>query len=308
MNPRKATLIGLISVLLWSANIGCIRLVTEALGPVGGLALMYTVSAVLLYLSFGFPKLSEFPRTYLIIASILFCVYELCFSLSLGLATTARQTMEVGMVNYLWPSITITMAILFNGQKANWLIVPGMVLAFVGVCLVVGGDEGLNFGLMWQNIQSNPASYGMAFAGALFWGVYCTLTSRMAQGKNGITFFFILTAVILWVKFAMADNPALPLSVGSFFMVVVAAAALAFGYATWNIGILYGNVTLLSAASYMIPVFSALIAATLLNQSLSFSFWQGCAMTSIGSLICWFSTRTLRARAGENTSTSGVLH
>ncbi|MCD7897017.1 MAG: aromatic amino acid DMT transporter YddG, partial [Planctomycetaceae bacterium] len=186
MNSKKATLIGLISVLLWSANIGCIRLVTEALGPVGGLALMHSVSAVLLYLSFGFPKLSEIPRTYLIFASLLFCVYELCFSLSLGLAATARQTMEVGMVNYLWPSITITMAIVFNGQKANWLVVPGMALAFIGVCLVVGGDEGLNFGLMWENIQSNPASYVMALAGAFFWSTYCTITSRMARGKNGI--------------------------------------------------------------------------------------------------------------------------
>lgn len=56
----------------------------------------------------------------------------------LGYAATRHQAIEVGMVNYLWPSLTILFAILFNGQKTNWLIVPGLLIALTGVCWVLG--------------------------------------------------------------------------------------------------------------------------------------------------------------------------
>ncbi len=41
----------------------------------------------------------------------------------------------------------------------------------------------------------------LALACAVIWAGYCTVTARMAQGKNGVTLFFILTALTLWAKF-----------------------------------------------------------------------------------------------------------
>lgn len=58
-------------------------------------------------------------------------------------------------------------------------------------------------------------------------------------------------------------------------LLVLAAAAMAFGYAAWNFGILHGNVTVLGA-------------------SLSLAFWQGACMVVGGSLLCWFATRARR--------------
>lgn len=291
VSRTKATLVGLISVVLWSANVGLIRTVTQALGPVGGAAMLYSASAILLYASFGFPRLAAFPKRYLYIASALFVVYEMCFSLSLGFATSGRQTLELGMVNYLWPSLTITMAVLFNGQKANILVVPGMAFAVMGIGLVLGGEQGFSPAGMWENILANPLSYALAFAGAFLWSIYCTVTSRMAKGNNGVTFFFMLTALALWAKFFAGGGHSLQLSLESAKWVALAAAALAFGYATWNIGMLHGSVTVLSTASYFIPVFSSMLTAYMVGTTLSLSFWQGCALTTLGSLLCWFSTR-----------------
>lgn len=125
-------MIGLVAVLLWSSIVGLIRSVSDHLGPTGGAAMMYTVASVFLLLSVGYVKLSAFPRRYLIWGSLLFVTYELCLSLSIGYANTAQQAIEVGMVNYLWPTLTIVAAIVFNRQKANWLIVPGFLLSVVG--------------------------------------------------------------------------------------------------------------------------------------------------------------------------------
>lgn len=300
-NSRKATLIGLVAILLWSSIVGLIRGVSESLGATGGAAMIYTVASVLLLLTVGFPRIREFPRRYLFWGSLLFVAYELCLALSIGYANSSRQAIEVGMVNYLWPAFTVLSAIVFNNQKSSLLIVPGFLVAILGICWVLGGDQGLDFSGMAANIQDNPLSYGLAFAGAMIWAAYCTVTSRIAGGKNGITLFFMLTALALWAKYLATGEGAMEFSYHAMIYLALAAAAMGFGYAAWNVGILHGNVTILAGASYFIPVFSAALAAMLLRTPLSASFWQGASMVCAGSILCWLATRAQRPKIGSRS-------
>jgi drug/metabolite transporter (DMT)-like permease len=290
-SKNKATLIGLTAVLLWASIVGLIRGVSQNLGAVGGAAMMYSAASVLLLFSVGFIRLKAFPRRYLVWGSFLFVSYELCLSLSIGFAHTSRQAIEVGMVNYLWPAFTMLSAIAFNRQRANFLIVPGFLMAILGICLVLGGDQGLNFAGMVLNVKDNPLSYGLAFSGAVIWAAYCTVTARIAQGKNGVTLFFMLTALALWIKFFATGGGTLHFSYEAIVYLALAASAMGFGYAAWNVGILHGNVTVLAGASYFIPVFSAALAAALLRTPLSFAFWKGASMVCAGSVLCWLATR-----------------
>ena len=296
MPHKKATLIGLIAILLWSAIVGLIKSVSEGFGPVGGAALIYTCSAVLLLFTIGFPKIQKFPVSYLIIGSVLFVCYELCLSLSLGFTHSGRQAIEVGMVNYLWPSMTILLAVIVNRQKTSPLIIPGVVLAIIGIGRVLGGNGGFSLTEMMNNVMDNPLSYGLAFSGAVIWAIYCVVTQRIARGNNGITLFFILTALTLWVKYFTSPQPEFVLSWHAWISLLLAAMAMGFGYAAWNVGILHGNVTVLAAASYFIPIISAVLAAFMLDSHLTLAFWQGTAMVSLGSLICWWSTRTVAVK------------
>jgi drug/metabolite transporter (DMT)-like permease len=293
-NTNKATLIGLVAVLLWSSIVGLIRSVSDHLGPTGGAAMMYSVASVFLLLSVGHVRLSEFPRRYLVWGSLLFVAYELCLSLSIGYAHTARQAIEVGMVNYLWPTFTIVAAILFNRQRSNFLIVPGFLLSIVGICRVLGGDQGLDLSGMWANVQDNPLSYGLAFVGALIWAGYCTVTARIAGGRNGVTLFFMLVSVTLWAKYLLEGGGPMDFSREAVVYLVLAAGAMGFGYGAWNVGILHGNVTILAGASYFIPVLSAALSTLLLRAPLSLAFWQGAAMVCGGAILCWLATRARR--------------
>ncbi|MBU67034.1 MAG: EamA family transporter [Cupriavidus sp.] len=304
MQRKQATLIGLVAVLLWSSIVGLIRGVSESFGATGGAALMYSVASVLLWISVGPVRLKELPRAYRIWGSLLFVSYELCLSLSIGYANTGRQAIEVGMVNYLWPTFTMLAAILFNRQRANWLIVPGFLMAILGITSVLGGDQGLDLASMTANVRDNPLSYGLAFAGAVIWAGYCTVTARIAQGKNGVTLFFILTALALWAKYLFTGGEMMGLSLSGVIYLALAACAMGFGYAAWNVGILHGNVTVLAGASYFIPVFSAALAAALLHAPLSFAFWKGAAMVVGGSILCWLATRGKGERAAPPTGTS----
>ena len=292
-DTNKATLIGLTAVLLWSAVVGLIRMVSVHLGVTGGAALMYSVASVILLLSVGHARL---PRRYLAWGSLLFVAYELCLSLSIGYADTARQAIEVGMVNYLWPTFTIMASILFNRQKANVLIVPGFALSIVGICRVLGGAQGVDLAGMLHNVQANPLSYGLAFAGAVIWAAYCTVTARIAQGKNGVTLFFVLVSIALWIKYLLEGGGRMEFSIEAIVYLLLAAGAMGFGYGAWNVGILHGNVTVLAGASYFIPVLSAALSALLLRAPLSLAFWQGAAMVCGGAMLCWLATRANRTR------------
>lgn len=298
MSKNSATGIGLVAVLLWGAVVGSIRGLSEHLGPVGGAALMYSLASVLLLATVGLGRVWEFPRRYLAWGSLLFVSYELCLSLSIGYASNARQAIEVGMVNYLWPSFTLLAAIVFNRQRANALIVPGFILCLLGIAWVLGGEKGLDLPGMVQNVQLNPLSYGLAFAGALIWAAYCAVTARIAGGKNGVTLFFMLTALALWVKYLFfADEGAMQWSLQAALYLAMAAAAMGFGYAAWNVGILHGNMTVLAGASYFTPVLSAALAGLLLRTPLPWSFWQGACMVCAGSILCWLATRGARPKA-----------
>ncbi|MDH0894444.1 MULTISPECIES: aromatic amino acid DMT transporter YddG [unclassified Pseudomonas] len=291
LGPNAATLCGLGAIVLWSTIVGLIRSVSEHFGAIGGAALIYTVGALLLLPLLGRPRLRGFPRIYLVLGSLLFVAYELCLSLSLGFAHNRTQAIEISIINYLWPCFTIILAIVMNGQQARWPIIPGIALALTGIAWVVSGDQAISLPQTLANVSSNPLSYGLAFAGAVIWGVYCNVTKRYANGRNGVVLFFLLVATTLWLQYAFSDRQALSFSLPASLELLAAAAAMAGGYALWNVGVLRGNLTLMASASYFTPVLSALFAMVWLDTQLTSAFWQGVAMVTGGSLLCWLATR-----------------
>lgn len=298
----RYTAIGLCAVLLWSLLVGLLRVVADEWGVVGGAALVYTVASALLWVIAKPPALTQFPRRYLIVGCILFVCYELCLSLSIGYANNSREAIEAGMINYLWPAVTMVMAVIFNKQRASLLMLPGIGLALLGVFQVLGGDHGLSITTLFAHLQSNPTSYLLALAGVFIWSTYCTITVRMSGGANGITLFFSATAIVLWAGFLLGNSSFNAVTLHGIGYLLAAGAALGLGYGAWNLGMLRGNITLLAGASYFIPVISALLAAIMLNASLTAAFWQGAGLVVLGSILCWVSTRQGQRRMAKRHS------
>ena len=300
-------MIGLSAVVLWSSIVGLIRGVSEYLGATGGAAMIYSVASLFLLVAVGFPRLGAFPKKYLFWGSLLFVSYELCLALSIGYANTGRQAIEVSMVNYLWPALTLVFAVAFSKQRASWLLVPGFILSTVGICWVVGGDQGLDAASMIANVQDNPLSYGLAFSGAVIWAAYCTVTTNVAQGKNGVTLFFILVSLTLWAKFFLGEHSPMSFSAPAVVYLLLAAAAMGGGYAAWNVGILHGHVTVLAGVSYFIPIFSSALSAILLQAPLSRSFWVGSSLVCAGSILCWLATKSRKSPAAQGGAVADRL-
>lgn len=291
MTPQRATLAGLFAILLWSTSVGLLRSLTEALGPVGGAALIYSTCTLCLILFGGLPTLRGFSKGYLFGGGFLFVCYEIFLSLSIGFASNRVQAMEMGMINYLWPCLTLLFAVFFNQQKSSVGLWVGAALALVGIVWMMKGDNHWSPLAMWQNILTNPLAYGLAFAAAIFWALYCNLAKRLGQGKSGNTLFFLAVSLMLWIKFAVSNTPPMTFSVSIGIQLLFMGASTAIAYSAWNTGIQHGNMTLLATASYFTPVFSTLLAAVWLRTVPDVAFWQGVAMITSGSLVCWWATR-----------------
>lgn len=290
-SSQRATLFGLLAILLWSTSVGLLRSISEHFGPVGGAALIYTVSALCLCLVRGLPKIRELPPRYLWTGGALFVTYEICLALAIGLAHNRSQSLELGMINYLWPSLTIVLALFINQQRAGGLLWPGLALSLAGIIQVMKGDGAWSPIQMWQNILDNPPAYGLAFAAALIWALYCNLTRRWSQGKNGVSLFFCATALVLWGKYSFINEAPLHFTFPATLQLLFMGISTAVAYSAWNLGIQRGNMTLLATASYFTPVLSAFIASLWLGLHPGWNFWQGVAMVVGGSLLCWFATR-----------------
>ena len=292
---HAATIIGLAAIVLWGFMAGLVRLVSESFGATLGSALIYTVGGVLLCVVRRPKPISQAPRKYLILGGAMFIAYESSISLAIGLATTNAQSVEVSLVNYLWPTLLVLMtAAMSRKHGAVIKAIPGAVVATVGVAMAVGGET-LNVQEAVSNIASNPLPYLLALAGAFIWAIYASTTPSMSDGYDGTTIFFCCVAVVLWIiHFVSGDGlPATAPGIGGYVALLACALSIAGGYACWGYGMLHGSMETLAIGSYATPIFSTASSTLLLGVALGVPFWIGVALVVVGSLInVWFSRRS----------------
>ena len=293
MSPKTvagATLIGLIAPVMWGASVSLIRTIAENFGIAQGQFLLYIVAATALFFIVGVPKFDRIPWQYKTIGLATANLSSICFCLSLYFSDGGTQTMEVGMVNYLWPTITIVFAILFNGQKARWWIAPGAILSFCGIYWILGNGQ-VAIDSFVEHIKLNPVSYILALGSALTWSAFSSMTRAWSKGENLSTVVFFFDILIFGSFWAMGVGGSPEITLFGVLNVVLGGLAMGFAYAAWTHGMSYGNITVLAIASYFTPVLSCLFASAWIGAELTLSFWQGVAMVVTGSLLCWHATK-----------------
>ena len=291
LSQRVATWCGISAIFMWAAMLGLIRQVTEHFGAELGITLVYSLSTLLLLAIFGLPNFKRMSKMYVMLGSTLFVIYEICYSFAIGYAQNAQQAIEISVVNYLWPSLTMLALVLFKQIKFHWMLLIGMAISISGLVYIQLGGESFSLQQLFTHALSNPLSYGLAFMGALLWSIYCAFTRCYGSQENPIAFFFCLVSIVLWIKLLTSglNFSAMHWSADSLCYLIAAALSLGLGYGAWNVGMLRGNVTTLVASSYFSPIIAAFIAMLILEQSLSRYFWQGACLVTLGSMICWLT-------------------
>ena len=113
-------------------------------------------------------------------------------------------------------------------------------------------------------------------------------------------------AAVFWVMFATSGAPApesLP-SIGSILALLAAMGSIAAGYACWNHGLLFGNVSRMALASYAAPFLSVVASSIILRLALPGLFWVGVAFVVAGSLLNLLMGKRAQGRGDNYPSVS----
>ena len=290
-SSAKATCIGLTAPVFWGTTVGLVRNITEEFSLSAGLAILYATTVAYLLFVLGVPKIKKMPLKYLLFGTPLSNACSILFCVSMYLCKNEQQTVEVGMVNYMWPCLVVFLSIFINNQKVRWWIYTGMLVSFAGIAIVLGGERGLDIAEISHNVSTNPVPYISAFLGALAWGLFSNLTKRWHVEENPTVLIFAVDFVIFAILWACGYGSVSNATAAGWTSVVLGAIAIGSGYAAWNYGIARGNMTYIAIASYFTPVLSCVFASLWIGASLGASLMTGVGVLVVGSLMCWSSAQ-----------------
>lgn len=288
----SATLAGIAAILLWSTTVALGRSVTEQFGPELGGAMVHLVASallvpVVLLNSRLKPSSGRLSGRYIIGCGVPFVVNLVTLFLALGGAHNRAQTVEVGLVNYLWPAFTVLLSLWLLGNRADWGIVPGTLLAVVGVTLVLTGGRGLTWASVRGNLAENPSVYWLALAAAVSWGFYSNLSRRWGSGDSTrATLIFNLATGLAFLLLRIRSGSVFALQPPSL-NVLLMGLSTAAAYSLWDMSMRDGDATLVVAASYLTPFLSTLVSGLFLRVALTPALWIGCGLIIVGSLWSW---------------------
>jgi drug/metabolite transporter (DMT)-like permease len=293
--PNLATAGGFGAILLWSTTIAVARSLSEQLGPVTAAAAVYGVAGTVSLTRLAVRganrrQIRQLPRNYLIGCGTLFIAYTLFLYLAIGLAADRQQVLEIGLLNYLWPALTLLLSVALLRKAATLLLFPGTVLAVLGVILVLTHGADVSWRSFVHNVEINPAAYSLGLAAAAAWALYSVLACKWAGGSaaGGVDLFLPATAAVLLLMCLGVHEPrvwsARSIAEAGFLGMATYAA-----YALWDTAMRTGNLVLVAAGSYMTPLFSTVVSCLYLAIMPGPGLWLGCGMLVAGSLLSWRS-------------------
>lgn len=291
LTSTQATLIGLFAPICWGMSVSLVRGIAEGFGMAQGQFFLYCVATICVFFIVGLPDFHRIDRRYLYFGIPTANLSSLSFCLAIFTSSGGAQTMEVGMVNYLWPSLTILFAVLFNGVRTRWWLYPGLLVAFGGIIVILSGDKGFSLTEFVASFAENPVSYLLALVAAVTWAGYSSMTRAWGNGINPSTIIFAVdTLVFLVLWFLDIGSQPVAASAHGLMSVIFGGIAVGMAYVVWTLGMSKGNITVLAAASYFTPVLSCVFATFWIGAELNSSFWTGVVLVVAGSLLCWDAT------------------
>jgi drug/metabolite transporter (DMT)-like permease len=292
---NRATLLGFAAIGVWSSLIAVARVLAEDLGPLRSVSWSFSVSAAVGLLLIagrrgGSRKTFRLPRGYLLGCGSLFVICNLSVCLAVAFADTRRQVVTAGLINYLWPSLTLLLSVPILKARARWsLLAPGVLLAGGGVFFAMGRGAGFSMGDIAASVAAHPLSPSLALVAALSWSFYSNLARRWGAGTDGggAPLFLVATAPVIWLVRLMAPPEANAEWTSGVVMRLLYVGVLGngLGYVFWDIAMRRGRMLLVAALSYLVPLLSTIISCVALGVPMGWPLWTACALVIGGAAV-----------------------
>jgi drug/metabolite transporter (DMT)-like permease len=296
-----ATGLGLGAVAIWGSTIAVMRSVVEQLGVVAAGAYAFLIGGAvgLAFLSRrrgGIRALAFLPRTYLVGGGLLFVVTNVTLFMAIDMAASRAEVVGVGLVNYLWPALTLALAVPILKKKVRLTLWLGLAVALAGVYLAMMQGEGVSPAALRRGALAHPWPFLLAGTSALIWSLYSNLARRWAghRGGSGIPLFVVWTGLVLGaILVTRTGSLPLPGSVrGTAELIYLGVFPMMVAYWFWDIAMRRGHHILVGTASFFIPLISTILSSLYLGVEMGADLWLASGLIVAGAIVCKMSFRS----------------
>ena len=289
----RATVLGVLAIVLWSTTVALARSLTEQVGVLTAAASIYLAAGVLgcaaaVVRGRGLARFRGLPLRYWAGCGGLFVFYTVALYLAIGLAAGRQQVVEVGILNYLWPGLTLALSVPLVGNRARPWLGAGILVGFAGGALALLQGGSFAWEELRANLGQNVLPYALGAAAAVAWALYSNLSRRWAGARGGqaVPVFLLAAGLVLGAMrlarpeaSAWTARAALELAYMSVFPTLAA-------YTFWDAAMRRGRMTLVAALSYLTPLLSTLASCVYLGVAAGPGLWLAAAMVVGGAVVC----------------------
>jgi len=282
----QANLYALGAIALW-ATLAALGVALKHLPPLllTGISLMV---GGLLALPFVIRDKRQWQVTPRALALGVFTLFGFHFLLFMGLRLA--PSVEVNLVNYLWPLFIVVMAPLYvQGLHLKGVHVLAALLGFAGaVIAILGGREAAGTGAVMDS--GVMLGYALALGSALIWANYSLQTKRMAQAGQGFPtaavglFGLVSGALSLLCHWAL--EPAVVLSLrDAGLLAVMGLGPLGAAFFLWDKALKFGDPRHVGLLSYFTPLASTALLMAVSGRALTWSVALAAALIVSAALL-----------------------
>jgi drug/metabolite transporter (DMT)-like permease len=289
----RSTLYGLVAIALWSASFALSRSLAEKLGVVtaaAGVCLTAGVVGSLFAVATGRHRaaLAGLGAKRIAALGTLFAAYQISIYAALGGARDRQSFLVVTVINYLWPGLTILLAVPLLGRRFRPAIVPGLLVALAGVIVATFSGSALSTGALRAALGGDLPAYGLSLFAAVCWALYSNLVARWAKDAgSGLVPFYFLAAGLALLAIAALGHEAPAWSPGTAAeLLVLAIGVMLVGYVAWDASMRLRESELVPALAYLIPLPSIAVSGLYLGAPIGWPLVAGAALVIAGSAIC----------------------
>ena len=291
--------LGVAAICMWSSTFAFAGSLKEQLGTLTTPALIYVIGGCLSCAWIlakpnrqqRIAAMLRLPKPYLWGCGGLFVLYMASVYGAVGCAADRSQVIDVGIVNYLWPGLTIALSVPLLGKKSKPMLIPGAALAFAGVYLTAARDGSYSIAAFAARIGENPLPYGLALVAAVCWALYSNLTRRWAgtNDTGAVPLFLVATGLVLLLARLAAHEETRWTARAVWELAYMAVFPTFLAYTFWDLAMRKGHMTLVASLSYLTPLLSTAVSCAYLGVPFGWRLVAACALVVSGACVCKFS-------------------
>lgn len=263
---RKALLLGLTAVLLWSTVATAFKLALRELDVFQLVAYAVLVSAVALLLLVvkqgKLVLLKEYARDYLSFYLVLALLNPLLYYLVLLRAYDLLPAQQAQPINYTWAITLALLAVPLLGQKLSGRDVLAIVMGYGGVVIIA--TRGKLFEMQFDSLEGVI----LALASTVLWALYWLLSTRNPRDPvASLCLSFLLAAPCALIICATFSTIVLPSPRVAMAATWIGLFEMGVTFALWSTALrLASGVARIGNLIFLSPLISLVLIASVLGE------------------------------------------